>query len=222
MATKDQVITSRQRQTLEIIYRSLRDFGYPPTLAELKESLKVKSNQAVLDFLKILENKKLIKRNEGAARGLILLKKGFEVLKQQFLLPIAGTSYAGAMTETVEATDNWRSSSGNVRIDEETFLIEISGDSMIGAGINDGDHLVAKPSTEFVNCDIVLARVGDQTTVKRLVTQNHPPYVFLKPENPKYDIILFTEGMKMEAKIVGKYQQDKITPIDPKTKSFIG
>ena len=213
-------ITNRQKELLEIIYRSIKNNGYPPSFEELKSELGVSSKQTIADHLKSLENKGLIAREEKAARGIKIKLAGYQILNYPPLTPFFGISYAGSLTETSPINNNWQTISSDIKFNDEVFLVEISGDSMVESGIYEGDHLVAEPSAEFSSRDIVVARVGDQTTVKRFMTQNHPPYIFLKPENPKYDIILFSEETKMEAKIIGKYQANKITALNPKTKSF--
>lgn len=213
-------ITKRQKQILLVIYNSLKNEGYPPTFDDLKTKLNISSNQAIIDHLKALEKKKLIKREEGTARGIKITENGFDILNTQPIIPHLGTSYAGSMTATFPITDNWQTLSDEVKIKQDMFLVEISGDSMIEAGIDNGDILVAQKSAEFSNKDIVVANMQGGTTVKRFMLQNHSPRKFLKPENKKYDIILFKQDTKMQARIIGKYINQNILPINPKTKSF--
>lgn len=212
-------ITKRQKELLQAIYNAIRDNGYPPSFDEIKQLLGIKSNQAILDHLTALEAKGLIKREEKAARSIKINLLGYQAINARPLIPVAGTSYAGSMTETV-ATNSWHQVATNLKISHDVFLIEISGDSMQNAGIFPKDQLLAKPTAEFVNRDIVVAELEGTTTVKRFITQNRPPYIYLKPENEKYDIILFKPGTTMQAKIIGKYKGSTIVPLNPKTKSF--
>lgn len=214
-------ITKRQKQILLAIYNSIKNEGYPPTFDDLKTKLNISSNQAIIDHLKALERKKLIKREEGTARGLKITDNGFSILGIQPLIPQLGKSYAGALTATLPLTNNWQILSNEVKIKQDMFLVEISGDSMVEAGINNGDILIAQKSDEFSNKDIVVVQFGEDTTVKRFMLQNHSPRKFLKPENKKYDIILFKPDTKMQARIIGKYIENNILPINTKTKSFI-
>ena len=213
-------VTKRQKELLGIIYESFKSDGYSPSFDELKHLLNVKSNQAVVDLLNALETKGLISKNEGKARSIVISAEGYNSLNLPPLILNAGTSYAGGFAASLQ-NDLWTQLSDEVKINQDMFLLEICGDSMIEAGVNNGDILVAKRSTEFTNRDIVVAQLHEGTTVKRLMTQNHPPHKFLKPENKKYDIILFKPDTKMQAKIMGKMENGKITPINPKTKSFI-
>jgi len=198
-------LTNRQKEVLEAIYKSLKDSGYPPTLADLREKLNVVSNQAVLDLLKLLENKGFIKKEKGAARGLKILKKGFESLGIKPILPVLGITAAGPYTEAFENLE-WKSWAGTEKADNVSIVV-VHGDSMIGAGYNDGDRVLVQEAKEFKNGDIVLARDNDGTTIKKLVHDNGK--VYLKPENPKYKNIPFYPDTRLVGKIIGKVQEEK-------------
>lgn len=194
MGKKDKV-TPRQEQVLRFIYNSLKNSGYPPTLADLREQLDVSSNQGVLDLLKLLEQKSFIKREEGTARGIKLNKKSFDILGVDPILPYVGITAAGLYTQIFEDVE-WKSI-GGVDITSD-ILVRVKGDSMIGAGINDGDIVVIRKAGEFKNGEIVLARDNDETTIKRLVHDNGR--VYLKPENPKYKNV----PIYPETRLIGK------------------
>ena len=192
-----QIITKRQKQVLEAIYKSLKDSGYPPTLADLCEELDVSSNQAVLDFLKILEEKEFIKKEEGTARGLKILKKGLDVLKVNPIAPLVGITAAGPYTEAFENIE-WKTV-GDVALMQD-ILVKVKGDSMIGAGIEEGDIVAVRETKEFKNGDIVLARNDDETTIKRFI--HNEGRVYLKPENPKYKNIPIYPDTRLIGKVV--------------------
>jgi len=215
-----QAATTRQKDLLGFIYNSIEGEGFAPSFDELKQLLNVKSNQAVIDMLNALERKGLIAREEGKARSITITPTGYDTINRPSLTPVLGKSYAGTMTATYEQS-LWTKLSDEVKIKQDMFLVEISGDSMIESGINNGDMLVAQRTNEFTNRDIVVAQLHEGTTVKRFMLQGHAPRKFLKPENKKYDIILFKPETKMQARIIGKYINNGIHPIDPKTKSFI-
>lgn len=206
--------TKRQKELLGIIYRSFKDNGFPPNFDELKENLNISSNQAIIDHLKSLERKGLISREEKSARGIKIKPLGYEILGVNPLVPIVGTSYAGAFAQSYEIAGAWQEISQEVQqLQDEVLIIKISGDSMINAGILDGDQLLVKLQKEFISGDIVLAQTPDGTTVKTFISQDSPPYLFLKPENPKHKIIYFTEDVEMRGKIIGKYEQGIIKPL---------
>jgi repressor LexA len=207
MTARDQQgLTQRQKQTLMLIYNSIKYSGYPPTLSELKESLNVVSNQAVLDLLKILEEKKYIRKEEGAARGLQLTQKGYDALNVSTYAPMVGVTAAGPFMDTLEQYGDWQEISNDLaKLSDKIALFKIKGDSMIGAGLNDGDVVVIKYGVnEFSNGDIVLARNDDGTTIKRFVNVNGK--IYLLPENPKYNKIPFTPDLRMIGKVVSKIE----------------
>ena len=73
---------------------------------------------------------------------------------------------------------------------------------MINAGIDDGSVVLVREQKEFISGDIVYAQIGDSATVKRFVSDNKPPFLYLKPENPNYNIINFTEDMVLRGKVI--------------------
>ncbi len=190
---------------MKIIYDSLINAGFPPSFSELKEKLKISSNQSLLDIFSILEKKNLIHREEGSARGIKILRRGYKAINASPLAPIVGITSAGGFTEAIEAIDAWQSLSKDVEtIVDSVMIVRVMGDSMINANIKDGDLILVRKTKEFASDDIVLVQTPDGTTVKRFVSQNKPPYKFLKPENPKYPIVPFTDEMEVIGKMVKK------------------
>ena len=84
---------------------------------------------------------------------------------------------------------------------------------MINAGINDGDLVLVQEGKEFVSGNIVLAEIGDESTVKRFVSDDNPPYVYLKPENPKYKILPFTDETRLAGKVVSVLKNGQWNPL---------
>lgn len=196
-------ITKRQKEMLSILYNYIKDSGYPPTFEEMRERLQVSSNQSVIDLLSKLEQKGLIKRNESQARGIAILPLGYEILGGPPLVPFLGITHAGSPISAVEISGEWQTLSQDVaRLQDEVLVLKISGDSMINAGIEDGDIVLVKTVKEFSSGDIVLADVDGETTVKRFISEDKPPYLYLKPENPNHQIIYFTERVSLKGKII--------------------
>ena len=196
-------ITKRQKQTLSIIYNYIKDTGYPPTFEEMREQLGVSSNQSVLDLLNKLEKHRVIKRNESVARSIVILPLGYEALEKPPVVPFLGISHAGAPIAAIEISGEWQTLSPNIsKLNEEVFLLKVSGDSMVNASIEEGDIILVKHQKEFVSEDIVLADVNGESTIKRFISDNNPPYVYIKPENPNYPVIPFTERVRLSGKVV--------------------
>ena len=198
-------LTKRQKQVLKIIYRSIKSSGYPPTLADLRDELDVVSNQAVIDILQLLENKGYIRREEGTARGIKILDKGFEILSEKPMVPSLGFTAAGPYKDAFENLD-WQEVE-NLKTAQNVFIVEVTGDSMTGVGIEDGDRVIIQEAKEFKNGDIVLARDNDGTTVKRLIHDNGK--IYLKPENPKYGNIPIYPDTRLLGKIIGKVDEGR-------------
>ena len=192
-------ITTRQKELLKIIYGYIKSFGYPPSFEEMREGLKVSSNQSVIDLLQKLEEKGAIKRDGGSARGLNLTSLGFQFLGKNKLVPIMGTTAAGVYIESFEEIDfKWSEvpaglvPNESIRQSQEVFIVKVSGDSMVNAYIDDGDMLLVSKSKTFKSGDIVVARNPDGTTVKRFMAEGGKRY--LKPENPAYGNIPIIPG----------------------------
>ena len=204
-------LTKRQNDLLVLIYEYIQSTGYPPTLREMCDKLGVSSNQSVLDLLKKLEIKGFIKREESAARGIVLLPLACQVMGQPVLAPFLGVTTAGMPTEVIATVGEWQQIPGNMaRLKDEVFLLKISGDSMINAGINDGDTVLVQTKKEFVSGEIVYAQICGEGTIKRFMSDDKPPYVYLKPENPKYQLIPFTHDMELKGKIISILKNNQL------------
>ena len=205
-------ITERQKQLLKIIYDFIKSTGYPPTFEEMKENLGVSSNQSVVDLIEKLKKLSLIKKETGA-RTLTILPLGYKMLDLSQLVPLLGITTAGLPVEAIEISGDWQSISPEVsRLTEEMFMLKVSGDSMINAGIDDGDAVLVQTKKEFVSGEIVYASIGDEGTIKRFMSDDKPPYVYLKPENPKYENILFTDEVRLKGKVVSILNKNQWKP----------
>ena len=201
-------LTPKQKKVLETIYSSINDSGYPPSLAELRELMGVASNQAVLNYLKSLETRGLIKKGDGQARSIKILPLGYQILGKEQMVPVSGISSAGPLVEAPEMFGKWVTLPGEViknevikQSEEEVFVIQVNGDSMINAGIIDGDLLLVKKTREYRSRDIVVARSDDGTTVKRFIAEPDGR-AYLKPENPIYRIIPLFEETIFDGKVI--------------------
>lgn len=207
-------ITTRQKELLRVIYDYLQNTGFPPSFEEMREKLGFSSNQSVIDHLKKLEDGGFVQRNAAVARGLILKPSGYEVLGEAPLAPFLGMTTAGIPAEAIEITGQWQQISRDVaRLADKVSLFKVFGDSMINAGINDGDVVLVKDHKEFVSGDVVLAQIAGESTVKRFISDDKPPFVYLKPENPKYKPLPFTEEVQLVGKVLSVVRQGLLKPI---------
>lgn len=208
------MITERQKQLLRIIYDYIKDTGYPPTFEEMRESLGVVSNQSIIDLLAKLEKQKFIKKSEASARGLAILPLGNKILGQMPLIPFLGNTTAGLPMEAVEISGEWKQVSPEIKeLKNNVFILKVFGDSMINAGIENEDMVLVQEQKEFISGDIVFAKIEDGSTIKRFISNDKPPYVYLKPENPKYKNIPITENMELKGKVISILKNGYWLPI---------
>lgn len=160
------------------IVKFLKEFiaekGFAPSVREIADYLGFKSTKAIKIHLDELAQKGVIKKKSGVARGISLQNVG---------MPILGRITAGKPTLEFEGID------GHFSFDKwkNNFLLRVKGDSMIGAGIHEGDLVVIDRIREPLKGNIVVALIEDETTVKKLDKKNGN--WILKPENPDYSII---------------------------------
>ena len=177
-----QPLTPRQAQILQLIRTHIVDTGYPPTRADIAEQLGFKSPNAAEEHLKALARKGAIEVIPGTSRGIRLPESNSGI-------PIVGSVAAGhpiLATEHIE--DRVELPPGFFRPHAD-FLLRVKGDSMINAGILDGDLLAVHRTREAANGQIVVARIDEEVTVKRLQRTRNRNKVLLIAENPAYDPI---------------------------------
>lgn len=201
-------LTKRQKELLTIIYEYIKETGFPPSFEDMRERLGVSSNQSILDFLKKLESGGFISKIESAARGIKILPLGLKILGKEMLVPIVGFAAAGPYIESfTDMHFKWTELPSGIipneklKQSDDVFIVQVSGDSMINAGIDSGDMLLIKKSKEFKSGDIVVARSDEGTTVKKFIAEGGKRY--LKPENPAYENMPIIPGeIHFEGKVI--------------------
>jgi len=222
MASK---LTDRQQEILDLIRQTVARTGFPPTRAEIARALGFRSPNAAEDHLKALARKGAIELTAGASRG-IRLKDAADAAGQAAAAPGGAASASSAMGGLVDAVGRLllplvgRVAAGSpilatehvereVGIDPSLFaqtpdyLLKVRGMSMRDAGILEGDLLAVKRASEARNGQIVVARLGDDVTVKRL--QRQQGRIELLPENPDFSPIVVdgTQEFALEGIAVG-------------------
>jgi repressor LexA len=185
-------LTTRQEQILNLIRDAIENTGFPPTRAEIANELGFKSANAAEEHLQALARKGAIEISPGTSRGIRLIGSSVEAIPMpppalMMALPLVGRVAAGSpilAQEHVEATYSVDPSMFSARPD---FLLKVRGWSMRDAGIMDGDLLAVKKVDSAKNGQIVVARIGDDVTVKRY--KKTGSVVELLPENPDFKVI---------------------------------
>jgi len=174
-------LTQRQQQVLDIVRQHIDQTGYPPTRADIARELGFKSANAAEEHLKALARKGAIEIIAGASRGIRL--------PQSTGIPIVGRVAAGNPVLAEENIEDYCDLPPGFFKPPADYFLKVQGDSMIEVGILDGD-LLAVHSTPLANTgDIVVARIEDEVTVKRLRKTGQKHLLELLPENPDYEPI---------------------------------
>lgn len=195
-------ITDRQKELLQFIIRQVREHNLPPSISEMASFLKVSSKNAVAKLLNALEDAGYIK-TDGRARGITILDALGETLEKGLIrVPVLGRVQAGSPHLAEEQIEEWVNLPQTlVKGRRDVFLLKVRGDSMINAGIYEGDLVIVRPVKDAKHNDIVVALLRDEATVKRLVYVKDRAY--LKAENPDYANIYPKEEWTIQGKVVG-------------------
>lgn len=194
------MLTPRQTDILAFIRSSLENRGAPPTRAEIVTEFGFASPTAADDHLKALAKKGVIELVPGAARGIRLL----EAVPQQFQLPLIGRVAAGSPLLALENLERHVPVEADLFKPRADYLLRVSGESMRDIGIRDGDLLAVHRQATARNGQVVVARIGDEVTVKRF--ERRGDVVRLLPENPEFEPIrvdLARDALHIEGLAVG-------------------
>ena len=206
MATK---LTARQQQVLDLIREDIARTGFPPTRAEIARALGFKSVNAAEDHLKALARKGAIELTAGASRGIRLAQVGSPAslpslsALDRILLPVVGRVAAGSPILAAEHIEREIGVEPALFSQAPDYLLRVRGLSMRDAGILDGDLLAVKKSPDARNGQIVVARIGDDVTVKRLARVGNQ--IQLLAENPDFQPIVVqpSDDFSLEGIAVG-------------------
>ncbi|MEE4329351.1 MAG: transcriptional repressor LexA [Wenzhouxiangella sp.] len=182
-------LTARQQDILHFIHRQIAERGVPPTRAEIVKHFGFRSPNAAQCHLQALAERGAIRLMSGTARGIVPTKPGPETAQPASArrLPVIGRVTAGRPILAVENQDDFLSVDPAAFRPRPDYILKVEGDSMLGAGIHDGDLLVVHRTAEARSGQIVVARLGDEVTVKRLRRRGRG--IYLAPENPDYPVL---------------------------------
>jgi repressor LexA len=199
-------LTDRQQQILDLVQSAIERTGAPPTRAEIASELGFRSANAAEEHLQALARKGVIELVGSTSRGIRLKSDTLRALNQsrvkqfslplpslaQLTLPLVGRVAAGNPILAQEHIDKSYVVESSLFARRPDYLLKVRGMSMQGAGIMDGDLLAVQKAVDAKNGQIVVARLGDEVTVKRFKRSKHG--IELLPENPKFEPILVADG----------------------------
>lgn len=189
-------LTKRQKEILIFVQRYSDAHGYPPSVREIGQALGLTSSSTVHSHLSALEKKGYLRRDPSKPRALEILRDEREIpAKKMVTVPIVGGVTAGLPILAQQNIEDYFPLPVDFVRAEDCFILKVSGESMIGAGIFDGDLLVVRRQPTARDGDIVVARIEDEATVKRFYRESDR--IRLQPENPRMEPI-FTRELAIE------------------------
>ena len=182
-------ITAKQEEILKYIKEQILKKGYPPAVREICEAVHLKSTSSVHAHLETLEKNGYIRKDPTKPRAIEILDDTFNLTRREMVnVPIIGNVAAGMPILATENIENYFPIPAEFMPNQEVFMLHVKGDSMINAGIFDGDNILVRQQSTASNGDIVVALVDDSATVKTFYKEND--YYRLQPENDHMDPII--------------------------------
>ncbi|MGE8203973.1 transcriptional repressor LexA [Heyndrickxia sp. NPDC080065] len=201
-------LSKRQQDILDFIKQEVKSKGYPPSVREIGEAVGLASSSTVHGHLSRLETKGLIRRDPTKPRAIEILDLDSENIPQQNVVnvPLLGKVTAGLPITAIENIEEFFPLPEQLApADENIFMLEIVGESMIEAGILDGDYVIVRQQQTAINGDIVVAMTeDDEATVKRFFKEKN--YFRLQPENSTMAPIILN-NVTILGKVIGLYRQ---------------
>ncbi len=197
-------ISTKQKEILEYIKAQIINKGYPPAVREICEAVKLKSTSSVHSHLETLEKNGYIRRDPTKPRAIEIVDDGFNVSRRELVnIPIVGVVTAGQPILAVENIEGYFPMPAEDIPNAETFMLRVKGESMINAGIFDGDKILVEKTSTAVNGDIVVALIDDSVTVKTFYKEKG--HFRLQPENDTMDPII-VEELSILGKVIGLFR----------------
>ena len=182
-------ITSKQQEILDYIKEEILQRGYPPTVREVCEHVHLKSTSSVHSHLETLEKNGYIRRDPTKPRAIEICDDSFQMVRKDMVsLPIVGNVAAGQPILAEENIEDYFPVPSEVVPQGVNFILNVKGDSMVNAGILNGDRVFVNCRSNAENGDIVVALIDDSATVKRFYKENG--HIRLQPENDYMDPII--------------------------------
>lgn len=201
-------LTKRQEDTLQFVKEYIVSHGYPPTVREIAEALNVSSPATIQAHLDGLADKGYIKKGSNKNRTIeLMVDNEFSNKDEQVIdVPLLGKITAGSPIEAIENPNNYFSLPAYlIPKDREVFTLEVSGESMINAGIHDGDIIIVERRNTARNGEIIVAMTDEnEVTLKTFYKENG--YIRLQPENDTMDPIILN-NITVLGKAIGLYRK---------------
>ena len=185
-------ITDKQREILEYIKNEILNRGFPPAVREICEAVNLKSTSSVHAHLESLEKNGYIRRDPTKPRAIEIVDDNFNLVRREMVnVPVLGRVAAGEPLLAIENVESYFPIPAEFMPNAQTFILNVVGESMINAGILDGDKVIVEQTADAQNGDIVVALVDDSR---------------LQPENDYMDPIIVYDQLQILGKVIGVYR----------------
>ena len=197
-------ITDKQREILEYIKEMILKKGYPPAVREICEAVHLKSTSSVHSHLESLEKNGYIRRDPTKPRTIEILDDDFALTRRELVnVPVIGTVAAGVPILAEQNIEDYLTIPAEILPNKEVFMLKVKGNSMIEAGIYNGDKVIVAKQPNAENGDKVVALVDDSATVKTFYKENG--HFRLQPENSSMDPIILDQ-VEILGKVIGLFR----------------
>ena len=197
-------ITAKQEEILNYIKNEILERGFPPAVREICQAVGLKSTSSVHSHLESLEKNGYIRRDPTKPRAIEILDDSFQMVRREMVnVPVVGTVAAGQPILAEQNIDSYYPIPAEFMPNEQTFILKVKGDSMVNAGILNGDSVVVKQQSTAHNGEIVVALVDDSATVKTFYKEDG--HIRLQPENDTMDPII-VDDCQILGKVFGVFR----------------
>ncbi len=196
-------ITQKQQEILEYLKKEIISRGYPPSVREICEAVDLRSTSSVHSHLETLERNGYIRRDPAKPRAIEIVDNNFNLTRKSVSVPILGSVAAGMPLLAVENVEGYFPIPIEYMPNTETFMLHVKGESMINAGIYDGDKVLVQKQSTAENGDFVVAMIEDGVTVKTFYKEDN--HIRLQPENDFMEPLIY-DDVQIIGKVIGLFR----------------
>ena len=197
-------ITPKQQEILDFIKSEILSKGYPPAVRDICEAVHLKSTSSVHSHLETLEKNGYIRRDPTKPRAIEIMDDSFNLSRREVVnVPMVGTVAAGQPILAQEHIEGYFPIPAEYKPNTDCFMLKVKGESMINAGIFDGDYIMVRQQNVASNGDMIVALVDDSATVKTFYKENG--HYRLQPENDSMDPII-VDDVQILGKVCGVFR----------------
>ena len=198
-------ISPKQAEILEYIKNEIINRGFPPTVRDICDAVNLKSTSSVHSHLETLERNGYIRRDPTKPRAIEIVDDNFNLTRRELVnVPVVGRVAAGEPILAVENVENYFPIPAEFMPNSQTFILNVKGESMVNAGILDGDQILVQQQSTAENGEIVVALIDDSATVKTFYKEDG--YYRLQPENDAMEPIIVKGELQILGKVIGVFR----------------